>query len=109
MAWRSPPAAERGWPGSISRLRRCARLASKHGGWGHGGLPVGDLAATGLNAGSADVVLCVDAIHSIQQPDAAYREIHCILTVGGRTVLTCWEPWTGRTSGCPNDCGGSMR
>src|SRR5215470_5592644 len=36
---------------------------------------VGDLAATGLGAGSADAVLCVDAIHFAPQPAAAYGEI----------------------------------
>ena len=53
---------------------------------------IGDLAATGLNAGSADAVLCVDAIHFAPQPDAAYREIRRILASGGRVALTCWEP-----------------
>ena len=31
---------------------------------------IGDLAATGLDAGSADAVVCVDAIHFASQPDA---------------------------------------
>jgi SAM-dependent methyltransferase len=53
---------------------------------------IGDLAATGLDAGSADAVLCVDAIHFAPQPDAAYCEIRRILTSGGRAVLTNWEP-----------------
>jgi SAM-dependent methyltransferase len=53
---------------------------------------LGDLAATGLDAGSADAVLCVDAIQFAGEPDAAYREIRRILTRGGRAVLTCWEP-----------------
>ena|SRR5262249_51170926 len=53
---------------------------------------IGDLAAAGLDAGSADAVLCVDAIHFATQPDAAYREIRRILTSGGRAVLTNWEP-----------------
>jgi SAM-dependent methyltransferase len=53
---------------------------------------VGDLAATGLEAGSADAVLCVDAIQVAPQPGAAYDEIHRVLTAGGRAVLTCWEP-----------------
>jgi SAM-dependent methyltransferase len=48
-------------------------------------------AATGLDAGSADAVLCVDAIHFASQPDAAYCEIRRILTSGGRAVLTNWE------------------
>jgi SAM-dependent methyltransferase len=53
---------------------------------------IGDLTATGLDAGSADAVLCVDAIHFAPQPDAAYGEIRRVLAPGGRAVLTCWEP-----------------
>jgi SAM-dependent methyltransferase len=53
---------------------------------------IGDLSVTGLDAGSADAVLCVDAIQFAPQPDAAYREIRRILTSGGRAVLTNWEP-----------------
>ena len=53
---------------------------------------IGDLAATGLETGSADAVLCVDAIHFAQQPDAAYSEIRRVLVPGGRAVLTNWEP-----------------
>src|SRR5262245_44126916 len=53
---------------------------------------VGDLAATGLGAGSADAVLCVDAIQFAPQQDAAYQEIARILAPAGRVVLTCWEP-----------------
>jgi len=52
---------------------------------------IGDLAATGLDTGSSDAVLCVDAIQFAQQPDAAYREIQRVLAPGGRAVLTCWE------------------
>jgi SAM-dependent methyltransferase len=37
-------------------------------------------------------VLCVDAIHFAPRPEAAYREIARILSLGGRAVLTCWEP-----------------
>ena len=40
---------------------------------------IGDLAATGLGAGSADAVLCVDAIQFAPQPDAAYGEIARVL------------------------------
>lgn len=53
---------------------------------------VGDLASTGLAAGVADGVLCVDAIQFAPQPQAAYAEIRRILAPGGRAVLTCWEP-----------------
>ena len=53
---------------------------------------VGDLAATGLAAGAADGVLCVDAIQFAPEPRAAYQELRRILAPGGRAVLTCWEP-----------------
>ena len=47
---------------------------------------IGDLAATGLDAGSADAVMCVDAIHFAPQSDAAYGEIRRVLAPGGRHV-----------------------
>lgn len=53
---------------------------------------VGDLAATGLDTGSVDAVLCVDAIQFAAQPAAAYRELRRVLASKGRAVLTCWEP-----------------
>ena len=53
---------------------------------------VGDLAATGLEAGQASAVLCVDAIQFAPQPATAYAELRRILAPGGRAVLTCWEP-----------------
>ena len=53
---------------------------------------VGDLIATGLGTGSADAVLCVDAIQFAPQQDAAYGELRRVLAPGGRAVLTCWEP-----------------
>jgi SAM-dependent methyltransferase len=53
---------------------------------------IGDLAATGLDAGSADAVLCIDAIHFAPEPATAYGEIRRILVSGGRAVLTNWQP-----------------
>ena len=53
---------------------------------------VGNLAATGLDTGSVDGAVCVDAIHFAPQPDAAYRELRRVLESGGQAVLTCWEP-----------------
>jgi SAM-dependent methyltransferase len=52
---------------------------------------VGDFGATGLDAGSVNAVLCVDAIQFADSQDAAYRELRRILVPGGRVVLTCWE------------------
>lgn len=52
---------------------------------------VGDLAATGLQSGSVDAVVCVDAIQFARQPDAAYRELLRVLALAGRVALTSWE------------------
>jgi SAM-dependent methyltransferase len=65
------------------QARRPGRTAAFH---------VADLAATGLEAGSARAVLCVDAIQFAPRPDAAYRELRRVLAPGGRVVLTCFEP-----------------
>jgi SAM-dependent methyltransferase len=53
---------------------------------------VGNLTASGLPDGSADAVLCTDAIQFPDDPSAAYREIRRVLKAGGRVALTCWEP-----------------
>ena len=53
---------------------------------------VGDLTASGVPDGSADAVLCTDAIQFPDDPSSAYREIRRVLKSGGRVVLTCWEP-----------------
>ena len=53
----------------------------------------GDLAATGLDTGSARAVLCVDAIQFAPQPEAAFGEIRRVLAAGGRAVLTNWEAY----------------
>jgi SAM-dependent methyltransferase len=52
---------------------------------------VGDLAATGLDSGSVDGVLCVDGIQFAREPGAAYAELRRVLAPGGQAVLTCWE------------------
>lgn len=53
---------------------------------------LGDLAATGLDSGSVDAVLLVDAIQFAAKPESGYQELRRVLTPGGRAVLTCWEP-----------------
>lgn len=51
---------------------------------------VGDLAATGLPAGSADAVVCIDAIQFAAPATAAYAEIARVLRPSGRVVITTW-------------------
>lgn len=51
----------------------------------------GTLVRTGLPAGAADGVMCVDAVQFAEPPLAALREFRRLLRSGGRLVLTCWE------------------
>ena len=53
---------------------------------------VGDIAATGLDTGSVNAVLCLDSVQFADPPEAAYAEIRRVLVRGGRVMLTCWEP-----------------
>jgi SAM-dependent methyltransferase len=71
---------------AVRQAREQARLLGREADF-----RVGDLAATGLDAGTADGVLCVDAIQFAPRPDDAYAELRRILAPGGRVVLTCWE------------------
>jgi SAM-dependent methyltransferase len=53
---------------------------------------LGEMAGTGLPDGSADAVLCVDAIHFAPSVRDTATECGRILRDGGRLVLTSWEP-----------------
>jgi SAM-dependent methyltransferase len=55
---------------------------------------VGDLAATGLPAATADAVVSIDALHMAPDLAAAGREVLRILRPGHRLVLTGWQPRT---------------
>lgn len=52
---------------------------------------VGDLAATGLDTGVADAVLCVDALQFAADRALVAAELRRVLRPGGRLALTCWE------------------
>src|SRR5690242_11923414 len=52
---------------------------------------VGTLLATGLPAGAADGLMCVDAVQFGEPPLAAMVEFRRLLAAGGRLALTCWE------------------
>jgi SAM-dependent methyltransferase len=51
----------------------------------------GTLAATGLAAGVADGLMCVDAVQFAEPPLAALAEFRRVLAPGARLALTCWE------------------
>jgi SAM-dependent methyltransferase len=52
---------------------------------------VGTLDDTGLPAGSADGVICIDAFQFGDDHDAVASEIRRVLRPGGTVVLTSWE------------------
>lgn len=52
---------------------------------------VGDLADTGLPAGSVDALVCIDSIQ-FRPGVASFAEMHRVLAPGGRLALTGWEP-----------------
>jgi SAM-dependent methyltransferase len=58
---------------------------------GHAAFCVGDMTATGVGAGAADAVVCIDTIMFPAVPMDAFRECRRILAEGGRLALTCWE------------------
>lgn len=60
----------------------------------------GSAEATGLAAGSADLVLCAQAFHWFR-PDEAIREFHRVLNPGGRLVLM----WNQRSRADPFTAG----
>ncbi len=51
----------------------------------------GTLAATGLAAGAADGLMCVDAVQFADPPLAALLEFRRLLASGARLALSCWE------------------
>jgi SAM-dependent methyltransferase len=55
---------------------------------------VGDLTDTGLDAGVADAVMCVDALQFASDRNLVAGELRRVLRPGGRLVLTCWEART---------------
>lgn len=75
---------------------------------------VGDMTATGLDAGAVTAVLCIDAVQFPDDPLAPAREAHRVLVAGGRVVLTGWEAADPGDSSVPErirrvDLGGSLR
>jgi SAM-dependent methyltransferase len=53
---------------------------------------VGSFDATGLSAGCADAVICIDAFQFASDPVQAAEEMRRVLRTHGRVALTCWEP-----------------
>lgn len=51
----------------------------------------GTLLAAGLPAGTADGLMCVDAVQFAEPPLAALLEFRRLLKAGGRLAVTCWE------------------
>jgi SAM-dependent methyltransferase len=51
----------------------------------------GTLLTTGLPAGAADGLMCVDAVQFAEPPLAALLEFRRLLRPSGRLAVTCWE------------------
>jgi ubiquinone/menaquinone biosynthesis C-methylase UbiE len=62
---------------------------------------VGELTATGLPDGSAEAVMCVDAMQFADPYGAGLAECRRILRPGGRLVLTGWEPRSAADEAVP--------
>ena len=91
------------WSASTSPPRPCGRRRSTPPGWA--GPPTSGSAtwsATGLDAGSVQAVLCIDAVQFAVPPEAAYAELRRVLAPGGRAVLTCWEALEPRRRRLPD-------
>lgn len=52
---------------------------------------LGTLTDSGLSGGTADAVMCVDAVQFADPPLAGLTEFRRLLKPGGRIALTCWE------------------
>jgi ubiquinone/menaquinone biosynthesis C-methylase UbiE len=52
---------------------------------------VADASETSLDRGSADAVVCIDALQMLPDRKAALREARALLRGNGRIVLTTWE------------------
>jgi SAM-dependent methyltransferase len=63
---------------------------------------VGDLVATGLDDGTADAVVSIDALHFAADLAAAGREVLRVLRPDHRLVLTGWQPRTPDDSRLPS-------
>lgn len=62
---------------------------------------VGTFAATGLDAGSADGVMSIDALQYAPDKGAALREMARILKPGGRLAIACFEVDAAKVAGLP--------
>ncbi len=90
---------------SAEALRQARALAMR---WGQQAeFVVGDLIATGLETGSVDAVVCIDAVQFADAPADAYRELRRVLRPRGRAALTCWRRATAMTTRFPSGCGAS--
>lgn len=77
---------------AAARLVGLARERARAAGLEDARFVVGDLAATGLDEGAADVVVSVFGIIFAADPAAALREAARITRPGGRLLVSAWVP-----------------
>jgi SAM-dependent methyltransferase len=77
---------------SAEAIAQASQRRSLFGLEGRATFAVGSFDSTGLSAGLADAVVCIDAFQFSRDRLAAAQEMRRILRRGGRVVMTGWEP-----------------
>jgi len=86
-------------PGAIAQARRRAGLFVPRP---RASFVVADAAGTSLPAGTADALVCIDALQLVPDPSRLLRETARVLRPGSRAVITTWEQHTGAPAGLPS-------
>ncbi|GAB3850056.1 class I SAM-dependent methyltransferase [Dactylosporangium cerinum] len=76
---------------SATALRQAGAAAAERLPAGRAEFRVGTLLETGLAGGTADALMCVDALQFAAPPLAGLHEFRRVLRPGGRLAVTCWE------------------
>ena len=86
-------------PGAIAGARRRAELFVPRP---QASFVVADAADTSLPAGTADALVCIDALQLVPDASGLLRETARVLHPGGRAVITTWEQTTGAPAALPS-------
>lgn len=85
-------------PGAIAQARQRAALFVPRP---RASFVVADAADISLPAGTADALVCIDALQLVPDASGLLREAARVLRPGGRAVITTWEQVPGAPAGLP--------